>query len=77
MNFASVYNLAIRFWSNSDSMLFFCFSFYCGVFTLIAYNRIGGVMVSVLATIMGSSPSRVKPEIIKLIFVASLVSIQH
>ena len=32
-------------------MLFlFCFSFYCGGFTLIAYNRIGGVMVSVLAT---------------------------
>jgi hypothetical protein len=29
---------------------FFCFSFYCGGFTLIAYNRISGVMVSVLAT---------------------------
>jgi hypothetical protein len=28
----------------------FCFFFYCGGFTLIAYNRIGGVMVSVLAT---------------------------
>jgi hypothetical protein len=50
VNFASVSDLAIRFWSNSDSMLFFCFSFYCGVFTLIAYNRIGGVMVRVLAT---------------------------
>ena len=50
MNFASVSDLAIRFWSNSDSMLIFCFSFYCGGFTLIAYNRIGGVMVSVLAT---------------------------
>ena len=31
-------------------MLFFCFSFYCGGFTLIAYNRIDGVMVSVFAT---------------------------
>ena len=50
MNFTSVSDLAIRFWSNSDSALFFCFSFYCGGFTLIAYNRIGGVMVSVLAT---------------------------
>ena len=50
MNFASVSDLAIRFWRNSDSVLFFCFFFYCGGFTLIAYNRIGGVMVSVLAT---------------------------
>jgi hypothetical protein len=50
VNFASVSDLAIRFWSNSDSVLFFCFSFYCGGFTLIAYNRISGVMVSVLAT---------------------------
>ena len=31
-------------------MLFFCFFFYCGGFTLIAYNQIVGVMVSVLAT---------------------------
>jgi hypothetical protein len=31
-------------------MLFFCFFFYCGGFTLIAYNRIVGVMVSMLAT---------------------------
>jgi hypothetical protein len=45
-----VSDLAIIFWSNSDSVLFFCFSFYCGGFTLIAYNLIGGVMVSVLAT---------------------------
>jgi hypothetical protein len=30
-------------------VLFFCFSFYCGGFTLIAYNCIGGVMVSMLA----------------------------
>jgi hypothetical protein len=50
VNFAFVSDLAIRFWSNSDSVLFFCFSFYCGGFTLIAYNRISGVMVSVLAT---------------------------
>ena len=50
MNFASVSDLAIRFWSNSDSVLFFCFSFYFGGFTLIAFNRIGGVMVSVLDT---------------------------
>jgi hypothetical protein len=50
VNFAFVSDLAIRFWSNSDSMLFFCFSFYCGGFNLIAYNRISGVMVSVLAT---------------------------
>ena len=50
MNFASVSDLAIRFWSNSDSVLFFCFSFYCGGITLIAFNRIGGVMVSVLDT---------------------------
>jgi predicted membrane-bound mannosyltransferase len=49
VNFA-VSDLAIRFWSNSDSALFFYFPFYCGGFTLIAYNRIGGVMVSVLAT---------------------------
>ena len=52
MNFASVSDLAIRFWSNSDSVLIFCFSFYCGGFTLIAYNRISGVMVSVFATCM-------------------------
>jgi hypothetical protein len=50
MNFVSVSDLAIRFWSNSNSMLFFCFSFYCGGFSLIAYNRISCVMVSVLAT---------------------------
>ena len=50
MNFASVSDLAIRFWSNSDSVLFFCFSFYCGGFTLIAFNRIGCVMVSVFDT---------------------------
>ena len=50
MNFASVSDLAIRYWSNSNSLLFFCFSFYCVGFTLIAYNRIGGVMVSVLDT---------------------------
>jgi hypothetical protein len=50
VNFASVSDLAIRFWRNSDSVLFFCFFFYCGGFTLIAYNRIVGVMVSVLAT---------------------------
>ena len=29
---------------------FFCFSFYYGGITLIVYNRIGSVMVSVLAT---------------------------
>ena len=44
-----VSDLAIRFWSNSDSCYFFVFPFTV-VDLLIAYNRIGGVMVSVLAT---------------------------
>ena len=80
MNFASVYNLAIRFWSNSDSVLIFCFSFYCGGFTLIAYNRIGGVMVSVLATCVvdhGFESMSGKTKVIKLTFLTSLASTQH
>ena len=40
-------------------------------------NRIGGVMVSVLASSAGSSPGRVKPKTIKLVFVASPLSTQH
>ena len=43
-------------------------------------NRIGGVMVSVLASSavdVGLSPSRVKPRIMKLVFVASPLSTQH
>jgi hypothetical protein len=43
-------------------------------------NRINGVVVSVLTSnvvIMGSSPDRVKPKIIELVFVASPVSTQH
>jgi hypothetical protein len=41
----------------------------------IKYNRIGGVMVCVLAS--GASPDRIKPKTIKLVFVASLLSMQH
>ena len=40
----------------------------------------GGVMVSMLtsrAVDRGFKPGRVKPEIIKLVFVASLLSMQH
>jgi hypothetical protein len=40
----------------------------------IEFNHTGGVMVSVLASsaeIVGSSPVRVKPKTIKLVFVAS------
>ena len=44
-------------------------------------NRIGGVVVSVLAMrvqyIVGLSPNRVKPKTMKLVFVASLLSMQH
>ena len=43
-------------------------------------NRIGDVMVSVLASIAvdrGFKPGRVKPKTIKLVFVASLLSTQH
>ena len=37
------------------------------------FNRVGGVMISVLA----SSPDRVKPKTMKLVFVASPLSTQH
>jgi hypothetical protein len=43
-------------------------------------RRIGCVMVSVFASvqyIVGLSPDRVKPNIIKLVFVASPPSMQH
>ena len=43
-------------------------------------NRIGGVMVSVLASSAvdcGFEPDRVKPKTIKLVFVASPLSTQH
>jgi hypothetical protein len=43
-------------------------------------NRIGGVMVSVLASSavdLGLSPVRVEPKNIKLVFVASLQCMQH
>jgi hypothetical protein len=42
-------------------------------------SSIGGVMVSVLASSsvdLGSTPGRVLPKIIKLVFVASLLSMQ-
>jgi hypothetical protein len=42
----------------------------------IKTNRIGGVIVSV-RYIVGSSPGRVKPMTIKLVFVASPLSTQH
>jgi hypothetical protein len=38
-------------------------------------NCISGIMVSML--IVGSSPGRVKPKTIKLVFVASPLSMQH
>ena len=44
------------------------------------FNHISGVMVSMLASSAidhGSSPDRVKPKAIKLIFVASPLSTQH
>jgi hypothetical protein len=80
VNFASVSDFAIRFWRNSDSVLFFCFSFYCGGFTLIAYNHIGGVMVSVLAMRVvdhGFESESGKIKDYKIDIVASLVSTQH
>ena len=40
-------------------------------------NRVGGVMVGVLALIVGSNPGRVKPKLIKLVFVAFPLSTQH
>ena len=45
-----VSDLAIKFWSKSDSFYFFVFPFTVVDLLLIAYNRIGGVMVSVLDT---------------------------
>jgi hypothetical protein len=47
---------------------------------LFSEDRIGGVMVSVhisSAVDRGSSPDRVKPKIIKSVFVASPLSTQH
>jgi len=41
------------------------------------HNRIGGAMMMLLASIMGSSPGRVKLKTIKLVFVASGLSTQH
>jgi hypothetical protein len=44
------------------------------------FNRIGGVMVSVLSRvweIVGSSPDQVKPETIKLVVVASPLNTQQ
>jgi hypothetical protein len=43
-------------------------------------NRIGGVMVGMLASSvvdLGSSPSRVKPKTIKLVIVTSPLSMQY
>jgi hypothetical protein len=46
-----------------------------------SFDHIGGIiMVSMLASSVvdrGSSPGRVKPKSIKLVFVASLLSTQH
>jgi hypothetical protein len=47
---------------------------------LIKINRISGVMVNVLALSAvdrGFEPDRVKPKTIKLVFVASPLSMQH
>ena len=47
---------------------------------IIRNDRIGGVMVSVLASSVvdhGSSADRVKPKTITLVFVASLLSTHH
>jgi hypothetical protein len=44
------------------------------------YNRIGGVIVSLLATSAvdrGFEPGRVKPKTMKLVFVTSPLSTQH
>ena len=49
------------------------------LFTLVI-SRIGGVIVSVLASsavYRGFEPDRVKPKTIKLVFVAPLLSTQH
>ena len=42
---------------------------------LLGTNCISGIMVSML--IVGSSPGRVKPMTIKLVFVASPLSMQY
>jgi hypothetical protein len=41
------------------------------------YNRIGFVMVTVLTSSAVESPGRVKPKTIKLVCVASPLSMQH
>ena len=55
-------------------------SLYFILKTYISVNRIGGVMVSVLASNAverGFEPGQVKPKTIKLVFVASQLSTQH
>ena len=47
---------------------------------LMSSNRIGGVMISVLASRVVDyrfEPDRVKPKTIKLVFVASQLSMMH
>jgi hypothetical protein len=57
--------------------------FYQPIYSYLLYccNRIGGVMVSVLALsvvyIVVSTPGRVKPKTIKLVFVVSPLNTQH
>jgi len=46
----------------------------------VKQNRIGGIMVNVVASSAvdrGSSPGQIKPKTIKLVFVASPLSMQH
>ena len=60
--------------SRHDTSTFFFFTKSVYFHKLSLKLRIGGVIVSMLASIVGSSPSQVKPKTIKLVFIASLPS---
>ena len=73
--------ISIYHWGGMLKLLFINDYIFLSTYLLYCCNRIGGVMVSVLALSavysVVSTPGRVKPKTIKLVFVVSPLNTQH
>ena len=76
-----LYNPISCIWYRNKVLLYFLCNFVIAFVRIIKSsnlkNRIGGVMVSVLASSVSLRPDLVKPKTIKLVFVTSPLSTQH